>query len=151
MKLKTAIVSLALALVSSSAFAASIKVEDVWIRAMPPTSRVVPIYLTMKNGAGKLLKLDAISTKRGRIEIHKSFMKNGMMRMEPVDFVAVPAHGEEKLQPAGFHGMMMDFTNGVPAKGDTVPLTLHFTDGETVSVVAKVTMDGPVVDHSHHH
>ena len=151
MKFKTAFWALLLAIVSSSALAKGFKVEDVWIRAMPPTSRVVPIYLTMVNHTGKPMELASISTKRGDVELHKSFMKAGMMRMEHVGFVEVPAHGKAKLQPEGFHGMMMNFTKGVPAKGEKVPLVLHFKNGDEVNVVAKVRKNGPAVDHSHHH
>ena len=151
MKFKTAFLAMLLTLISSSVLAKGFKVENVWIRAMPPTTRVVPIYLTMKNHTKKPMKLESISTKRGYVELHKSFMKAGMMRMEPVDYVVIPAHGKAKLEPEGFHGMMMDFTDGVPAKGEKVPLTLHFKNGKTVDVIAKVTMDGPAVDHGHHH
>ncbi len=150
MKFKTAFLALLFAVISNTAFAGDIRVKDVWIRAMPPTSRVVPVYLTMENHTNEPMKLESISTKRGYIELHKSFMEQGMMRMEPVGFIDVPAHGKAKLAPEGFHGMMMDFTEGVPAKGENVPLVLHFKNGKTVKVTAKVTMNGPAVDHSHH-
>ncbi|RYV00665.1 pyrroline-5-carboxylate reductase [Shewanella sp. OPT22] len=151
MRLKYVLFSLILAAVSGSAFAKGFKVEDVWIRAMPPTSRVVPIYLTIENSSQTPMKLMSISSNRGHVELHKSFMKKGMMRMEQVEFVAVPANGAAKLEPESFHGMMMDFTHGVPAKGEKVPLTLHFKNGKNVKVTARVTADGPAIDHSHHH
>ncbi|MCL1076693.1 copper chaperone PCu(A)C [Parashewanella spongiae] len=136
---------------SSSTFATDVKIDDAWIRAMPPTSRVVPIYLTMENTGSKTVSLTAISSPRGYVEIHQTLMKDGMMRMQQVDKVDISAGGKSKLEPAGFHGMLMNFTDGVPAKGESVPLTLTLSNGDKVSITATVKMSADTEDHSHHH
>jgi copper(I)-binding protein len=51
--------------------------------------------------------------------------------MTMVDALTVPAHGKAVLAPAGYHLMLMQAS--APVKpGDTVKLTLTFTDGSTL-------------------
>ncbi|RLV58783.1 copper chaperone PCu(A)C [Parashewanella curva] len=145
------VLSLLTSIVSYSLLAEQLTVENAWIRAMPPTSRVVPIYLTMKNTGDQPIKLLAINSPNGRIELHQTIMKNGLMRMTPVEKIMVDSHGQTTMAPGGYHGMMMNFTQGVPAKGDSVPLTLTFNNGEKLTIMAAVKMNSDETMHHHHH
>ncbi|MEH6443477.1 MAG: copper chaperone PCu(A)C [Oceanospirillaceae bacterium] len=134
----TALMAVTFTLIAQFAVAANIEVDNAWVRAMPPTSRVIPIYLTINNPTDKSVGLIKISSPRGFVVIHQSVMRNDMMQMEPVESVPVPAKGVAKLQPTGYHGMMNNFTDGVPTKGENVPLVLMFNNGKELTVMAKV-------------
>ncbi|MCG9754290.1 copper chaperone PCu(A)C [Shewanella insulae] len=133
-----------------AAHASELMVYDAWIRGMPPTSRVVPVYLSLHNPSDKPLVLKAISSPRGSVELHQTLMENELMRMQGVEAIQIPPHGMVKLTPGGYHGMMSGFKAGVPALGEEVALTLTLEGGETLSVTAKVTAQGEAQDHSMH-
>ncbi|WP_428611245.1 copper chaperone PCu(A)C [Shewanella sp.] len=134
-----------------AAQASELMVHDAWIRGMPPTSRVVPVYLSLHNPSNEPLVLKGISSPRGVVELHQTLMENEVMRMQSVGAIQIPPHGMVKLAPGGYHGMMSDFKGGVPALGEEVQLTLTLADGESLSVTAKVTAQGAAHDHSMHH
>lgn len=134
-----------------AAQASELMVHDAWIRGMPPTSRVVPVYLSLHNPSNKPLVLKGISSPRGVVELHQTLMENEVMRMQSVGVIQIPPHGMVKLAPGSYHGMMSDFKGGVPALGEEVQLTLTLADGESLSVTAKVTAQGAAHDHSMHH
>ncbi|MNY53494.1 hypothetical protein D3C86_1892570 [compost metagenome] len=52
-------------------------------------------------------------------------VSNGMMTMEAIPYLTVPANGEAKLQPGGNHLMIYDVTRDMKA-GDHLPLELTF-------------------------
>ncbi len=64
--------------------------------------------------------------------IHRSVDDNGQERMEMVDSVSVPAHGEVKFAPGGYHLMCMSPT-AAAAPGRSVPVTLRFQDGGSLT------------------
>ncbi|MFV7785181.1 copper chaperone PCu(A)C [Shewanella marisflavi] len=134
-----------------AAQASELMVHDAWIRGMPPTSRVVPVYLSLHNPSNEPLVLKGISSPRGVVELHQTLMENEVMRMQSVGAIQIPPYGMVKLAPGGYHGMMSDFKGGVPALGEEVQLTLTLADGESLSVTAKVTAQGAAHDHSMHH
>jgi len=149
----------ALLLLANSSFASELMVHNAWIRAMPPGSRVVPVYLTLHNGGDTALVLSRITSPRGEIALHQTVQEGEMMKMLPVASIQIPAHGMVTLEPQGYHGMMSDFSDGVPQKGDEVALELTLANGEVLKAKARVTMDGPehnmaqhnMTDHSMHH
>ena len=51
-----------------------------------------------------------------------------MGRMKMVDQLTIPAHGEARFAPGGYHLMLMQAQHPVQA-GESVPITLHFADG----------------------
>ncbi|WP_298770157.1 copper chaperone PCu(A)C [uncultured Shewanella sp.] len=113
-------------------------ISSAWIRAMPMTSRVVPIYLTIDNPTSEQQKLISITAMRGEVEIHQTLKHHGVMSMSPVDEIIIAPHSQVKLAPGGFHGMMSHFNQGVPALGDKVALILTFSNGEKQQIEATV-------------
>ena len=143
---------------SVDAQASELQIQQAWIRAMPPTARVVPIYLSLTNPSDTSYYLNGISSDTGAIELHQSVMENDVMFMRAVPQIEIPAHSTVKLEPMGFHGMMVNFSQGVPTLGEQIGLILHLGNGDTVAVnaiVAKeaisLTADAQEHDHSAHH
>lgn len=135
--MKIGILSL-LILLSGFVQASELVIRDTWIRAMPPSSRVVPIYLIIDNPTSASRKLINITSSAGSIEMHQTIEHNGVMSMAPINDIVIKANGQVTLAPSGLHGMMSHFSHGVPVLGDIVPLTLTFADGEKLEVEATV-------------
>ena len=113
---------------------AEVEVRDAWIKQLPPTVPMRAGYLTLHNrGDSTMLLTGASSDAFGRVEIHRSYEQDGMMRMDPVDSIELPANSEFRLEPGGYHLMMMMPREATRA-GDRVELVLEFSDGSRQSL-----------------
>ena len=63
------------------------------------------------------------------VEIHRSDMRGGLMRMEAVDAVPLPAGKPVKLEDGGFHVMLMGLVQPIKA-GTKVPLEFVVEDAK---------------------
>lgn len=114
--------------------AKKLAVEAPWVREAPPGARVLGAYMTLVNASEQGDRLLSVSSPlAGEIEIHRMTVKNGMMDMEPIPFLTVPARGEVKLQPGGNHLMIYGMKRDLKA-GDRLPLELKFEHAGTISV-----------------
>jgi hypothetical protein len=77
-----------------------------------------------------------------RVEIHSSSMAGGVMTMQPVGRVAVPAGGQVTFGPGAYHLMIIGLTRTIKA-GDTVPATLSFASGAKLRARFAVTSGLP--------
>ena len=64
-------------------------------------------------------------------------MGGGMMTMQPVDSIEVPADGTVALEPGGYHVMLLDVKKEL-VPGDTIEVTLTFELAGEVTVTADV-------------
>ncbi|SHM31925.1 copper chaperone PCu(A)C [Rhodanobacter sp. OK091] len=103
-----------------------------WIRVLPG-NLPAGAYVTLRNDGDQAIALSgASSTVYADVMLHRSSTAGGMSRMTMVDALSVPAHGEAVLAPAGYHLMLMQ-ANATVKPGDTVRLTLNFTDGSRLA------------------
>jgi periplasmic copper chaperone A len=112
--------------------AAGVQVEQCWVRAMPAS---IPSagYFTLRNNGDQPAALTDVATPAfGMAMMHRSESNGSMSTMQMVSSVPVPAHGSVSFAPSGYHVMLEQ-----PAKqlqiGATLPLTLSFADGSSVS------------------
>jgi copper(I)-binding protein len=70
-------------------------------------------------------------------EVHETMQHQGMTHMQARPSLPIAAGDSLVLAPGGLHLMLIDLTRAV-AVGDTVPLTLHFADGDSLVVRAPV-------------
>ena len=99
-----------------------------WIRVMPGA---LPAggYVVLENHGDRAVALrSASSTAYGDVMLHKSSTDTGMGRMEMVDSLSIPAHGQAALSPGGYHLMLTKPTGSVKV-GDKVRVELRFADG----------------------
>jgi copper(I)-binding protein len=128
-----------------SAFAAGIQVTDAWIRWLPAN---LPAggYAKVTNDTDKEIKLvGASSPKYGMVMLHQTVNKNGMSNMVHVDAIAIAPHKSMAFTPGDYHIMLMQPKPGIEP-GQKVPVTLKFSDGQTVTAefeVRKPTASGP--------
>ncbi|HKJ94748.1 MAG TPA: copper chaperone PCu(A)C [Gammaproteobacteria bacterium] len=129
--------ALAALLFAVSAAANGLTVSAPWVRVMPGD---LPCggYFTLENGSDQDVTLIGASVPDfARAMLHNSVSENGVEKMVPVDRVTVPAHGEIRFQPGGYHVMLMKRRHSLSI-GDTVPVTLRFADGRTVEASFKL-------------
>lgn len=129
----------ALVLMASPAFAAGgLTVDGAWVRQAPPGMKMLAAYMTINNGGATERKLVAASGPDfGHIELHRSVITNGVAKMIPQKNMPVPAHGELRLAPGGYHLMLMKPKRTFEL-GEMLPLTLRFANGQTITVKAVV-------------
>lgn len=100
-----------------------IMIDSPWARASAPGSPSAG-YLMIHNHGDMDDTLLSVSGDFGkRLEVHRSFEEDGIMRMvHQVEGVVIPANGMLTLEPGGYHLMFMG-------------LNKNFVEGETYSVV----------------
>ena len=122
-------------LVGGAALAATqgppITVEHGWVRWLPANLPAAG-YATLRNDSDRPVKLTgADSPDYGMAMLHRSMQMHGQDTMQRVDALDIPAHEAVKLAPGGYHLMLMNPKHPIKP-GDTVRVSLHFADGETI-------------------
>ncbi|MFC3712584.1 copper chaperone PCu(A)C [Sphingoaurantiacus capsulatus] len=100
------------------------------------------------NGGAKPDRLLSVAAPIARIEMHKTVMANGAMRMTPMEMVDVPAGKAIRFKPGGKHLMLF----GLPASvkpGDELTLTFTFEKAGAIPVTA-VAQSATDDSHAHH-
>ena len=115
-------------------------VTDAWVRGTVAGQKATGAFMQLKSPADTAL-VAAASPVAKIVEIHEMKMEGGMMKMNAVDKLALPAGKAVDLKPGGYHVMLMDLVKPLK-EGDTVPLQLTFEDKagkkQTVEVKALV-------------
>ena len=119
-----------IASLSSAAFA-ELVVEDAYVRGLPPGVETTAAYMTLRNTGDTAMELTgATSPIAGHVMLHTTMNHDGMLHMQHVMSVSIPAHGEIILESGGLHLMLTDLKQSV-TQGTDVELTLQFADGAT--------------------
>ncbi len=112
--------------------------SEIWARTTPPTAKTGAVYFVINNaGQTDDLLLGMSAGVSNKTEIHSSKMDGGIMKMQQVGKVVVPAGGKAVLQPGGFH-IMLRGLHGPLKQGDSFPLTLTFKNTGKVTIEVKV-------------
>ncbi|WP_158174366.1 copper chaperone PCu(A)C [Grimontia hollisae] len=144
--------SLFVAVLGMASFAAYAAVDVVgpFARATPPHAPNSAAFMVLSNDSDKKLSLVEASTPvAGKVELHNHVMKDGMMQMRQVKAIDIPANGSTELKPGGLHVML--FNLSMPLKeGETLPLTLLFSDGSEITqeVPIRKVMAGAKMEHN---
>ena len=133
------VVALSLAFAVGTAFA-DVTVEAPWIRGVVAGQSATGAFMRIRSTEATAL-VGVTTSVASLASVHRTAMVDGMMSMEPVDSLAIPAHGSLELEPGGFHVMLTGLRAPLRA-GQKVPLALTFrtSDGreQTVTVQAEV-------------
>ena len=131
---------------------AQTQVEDAWVRATVAGQQATGAFMTVTASSDS--KLLSVQTPVAKIvQIHESTMKNDVMSMQPVDFVALPAGKAVTLDPHSYHVMLIDLAGQVK-EGDKVPLTLTVENANGEKESIKVEAEARALntpDHSKMH
>lgn len=103
-----------------------------WFRLVLPSLPAAG-YFTLSNPTGTAHTLvGAASPDCGMLMLHRSLSEHGEESMAMVEKVAVPPHGKVSFAPGGYHLMCMSPSPQL-RPGRSVPVTLRFADGATLS------------------
>lgn len=113
-------------------------VKDAWVRATPGAATVSAGYAVIANRGETDDVLTGVKTPvAGMTRLHASVGTDGVMRMDEVSALAIPAGTEVALKPGGYHVMIMDLETPLNA-GAEIPLTFTFRKRGDVRVGARV-------------
>jgi copper(I)-binding protein len=116
---------LALTPLPAFAQAAPLSLSDGWIRLLPGGLPAAGYFSLHNSGKTKLVLTGADTPACGMLMLHKSSDTGGMSRMQDVTEVEVPAGGNIRFSPGGYHLMCMDPKPALKL-GAAVPVTLSF-------------------------
>ncbi len=123
----------------SSAFAAdNIMVHNAWVRSAPPNAKMLAAYMRIVNKSDEPRTLTAVSSSLfGEVQMHKTEMQDGMMKMIRQKKLDIPAGGALTLEPGGHHLMLMH-PKSVLQVGKHVDFELKFDSGLILNINAPV-------------
>ena len=99
-------------------------------------------YFILKNDSDSPATLVAArSPLYEAVMIHRTVERDGQSRMEHVAALEVPAHGELRFSPGGYHLMLLR-ARRAPRSGEAVPIVLEFSSGEKVSAAFEARAPG---------
>lgn len=129
---------LTLALLLPLCALAELDISDARIKNLPPTVPLRAGYLTLHNPRPVAVSVVAVhSAAFASIEIHRSVMQDGMMRMQPVPQLEIGAGETLRLAPGGLHLMMLQ-PIAATRPGDEIEIVLRLGDGFEQKLTMKV-------------
>ncbi|QLF93432.1 copper chaperone PCu(A)C [Pseudomonas sp. ABC1] len=123
--------------------AGPLHIEHPWSREMPPVAPTSAAYFVVHNTGNEADRLLGASTPlAGKAELHEHVHADGVMKMQHVTDVAIPAGGEVRFEPMGYHVMLFNLKRQASA-GERFPLTLTFEKAGEVQVEVAVQKEAP--------
>jgi len=124
-----------------------LNVRHAWTRPSPMMDLAGAAYLVIHNNSDVDDSLIGASSPVAEVaEIHLSAMDDeGMMSMQQVHEVPIPAHGEAVLKPGSFHIMLINLVEPL-TEGTEVEISLEFATAEPQTIIAPVQADAPMGD-----
>ncbi|MBA3666954.1 MAG: copper chaperone PCu(A)C [Sphingomonas sp.] len=122
--------------------APEVMVTEVWARAVAPGQTTGAVYMTIANkGDDGDRLLAAKASVAPSAMLHRSTTTNGIVSMEMVKSLDIPAHGKAVLAPGGTHLMMTGLT--VPlSPGDRFFVDFTFERSGHQTASGKVAVAG---------
>ena len=114
-----------------------VSVSDARVRWLPGDLPMAGYFVITSHASGSLRLTGASSPAFGHVMLHRSVDEAGVARMAHVDGVDLAPGQPVAFAPGGYHLMLMHRTQALQA-GETVPVILHFSDGETLAVSFRV-------------
>ena len=117
--------------------AAAVEVLQPWSRPAEAGTTGAGYMVLANHGAAPAILVRVDSPWARRVEIHRSEMAGGIMRMMAERQVKTPAGGQVKFAPGGYHLMFVDLARALKP-GDRLPATLSFAGGRRLKVEFRV-------------
>jgi copper(I)-binding protein len=112
--------------------------QDPWVRPgfMGRNTAVYGVVVNRGQNSVNLIRAECPLAKG--TEIHTHIHDRGIMRMRPVETLDCPV-GQTPLKPGGDHIMLMNLKEDLVEKeGNTVPITLYFSDHTEIHLDAPI-------------
>ena len=129
---------------------AETSVEGAWVRMPPPVAETAAGYLILVNNGNHEVKVTSVECDAAaEPEFHSMMVHDGMVHMQKMEEVVIPAGGRLEFAPGGDHLMLRGLTRELRA-GDHLMLKIGTSDGEVIDVHAEVRdMRSKAMDHGH--
>ncbi|HEX8595465.1 MAG TPA: copper chaperone PCu(A)C [Pseudomonas sp.] len=126
--------------------AGELNITQPWSMELPPNAPTVAAYFVIHNSGQQADRLLSVQTPiAGAAQLHEHVHANGMMKMQQVQVVEIPAGGEATFEPMGYHVMLLDLKDKSSlTEGAHFPLTLHFEKSGDVTVDVAVLKQAPL-------
>ena len=132
--------------------AGELSVSQPWSMELPPNAPTVAAYFVVHNGGQQPDRLLSVDTPiAATAQLHEHVHANGLMKMQQVQLVEIPAGGDATFAPMGYHVMLLDLKDKSKlTEGAHFPLTLHFEKSGDVTVEVAVLKQAPIpATHNH--
>jgi copper(I)-binding protein len=117
--------------------------EAAWIRAAPPSARMLAGYVRLRNPCKAAVALTgARSSAFGSVMLHETRLVGGVSQMRHASALSIAPGRTLALAPGGAHLMLMQPVR-VPAAGERVRIELSLSDGRWLPVQFTVRGDAP--------
>lgn len=116
-------------------------VDQAWVRLSANKDMPSAGYFTVHGGEEDVRLLSVISPTVIRIDMHESKEQNGVMTMDPVGGIDIPARAEVVFAPGGKHLMIWGINQAVKSQGK-LPLTFIFSNGDRIIYDAVLRQPG---------
>lgn len=129
----------------------NLHIEHPWSREMPPVAPTAAAYFVIDNKGKDADRLIAVKSPiAGKAEMHEHLHADGVMKMQQVQAVDVPAGAQVRFEPMGYHVMLFNLAKQL-ADGEHFPLTLTFEKAGDVEVQVNVQKNPPATGEAHAH
>lgn len=123
----------------------SLEVLQPWSQALPPNAPTVAAYFSVRNTGmadDRLVSVDSpVATEA---QLHEHVGADGMMKMQQVSAMVIPAAGRVRFAPFASHVMLLGLGDRSQlVEGASFPLTLHFQRAGAVQVQVHVLANPP--------
>jgi len=121
-----------------------ISIEQAWAPHTGKRTMSAAVYMTIRNdGDQKDTLIEVKTDQAAQSMLHQSKDVNGIMRMEHVERLDIPAGGTVQLAPGGHHIMLMQLAHPLK-RGDVFPLDLVFEKAGKVRIFVEIVgIGGP--------
>jgi copper(I)-binding protein len=105
--------------------------QDAWVRPVPPGMKMTAGFGTLRNPGSEDLVLTSFSSPSfSDVSLHRTERVDGVSKMREVHELPVPPGESVKLEPGGYHLMlMMPATEVVP--GQVITLSMTASGGQS--------------------
>ena len=123
----------------------ALEIAHPWSQELPPNAPNVAAYFVVhNNGATADTLLGVDSPISDDAQLHEHVHKDGLMKMQQVQNVEVPAGKDLVFAPGAYHVMLMQPKDrSLLSDGKRFPLTLHFKNAGDVTVEVAVQKQPP--------
>ncbi len=121
-----------------------ITIEQPWAPHTGRRKMSAAVYFTIKNTGHNSDSLIGVHSDVANVAmLHRSYEDDGIMKMDHVEELKIPAGDTAALEPGAYHIMMMQLEKPLK-RGEVFPLMLEFKKAGKVRVIVEITgIGGP--------
>jgi periplasmic protein len=139
------------ALISSAAMAAGdVSVSNCLIQEVIPGKQMTGAFFDIENKGKEDVKLTGAAADKitSHVELHEMIHKDGKMEMSQIQEYNVTPGSVHHFKKGGYHVMLMQIEEkNFPKVGETYPLELKLSNGETLKCDAKTITVKEAIEH----